>query len=100
MDMNLSKVQETVKAQGSLACCSSRGHKKSDKTVFYMSAYCSVNNGIIWYVTVNCRILGALVSALAHFSKKRSEPFWSLGGLAHSGICPALGGPMDRTGES
>ena len=59
-------------------------------TVFYISAYCRVNKDIIWYVMLSCRIFGALVSALAHFSKKRSEPFWSLGGLAHSGICSCL----------
>ena len=64
--------------------------KKSDMTVFCVSAYCSVNKDIIWYVMLSCRILGTLVSALAHFGKKRSEPFWSLGGLAHSGICSCL----------
>ena len=32
IDMNLSKLQETVKGQGSLECCSSWGHKESDMT--------------------------------------------------------------------
>ena len=32
MDMNLSKLQEIVKDQGSLVCCSPWGHKESDTT--------------------------------------------------------------------
>ena len=31
MDMNLSKLQEIVKGQGSLVCCSPWGHKESDR---------------------------------------------------------------------
>ena len=31
MDMNLSKLQEIVKDQGSLVCCSPWGHKESDR---------------------------------------------------------------------
>ena len=32
MDMSLSKLWELVMGQGSLACCSPRGHKESDTT--------------------------------------------------------------------
>ena len=32
MDMNLSKLWETGEGQGSLECCSPRGHKESDST--------------------------------------------------------------------
>ena len=32
VDMSLSKLQETVEGQGSLACCSSQGRKGSDMT--------------------------------------------------------------------
>ena len=32
MDMNLSKLRETLKEQGSLACCSPWGCKEWDKT--------------------------------------------------------------------
>ena len=32
MDMNLSKLQETVKGQGSLECCSPLGHRASVMT--------------------------------------------------------------------
>ena len=32
MDMSLSKLQELVNGQGSLACCSPWGHKESDTT--------------------------------------------------------------------
>ena len=32
MDMSLSRLQEIVKGQGSLVCCSPRGHKGSDMT--------------------------------------------------------------------
>ena len=32
MDMNLSKLQEIMKKQGSLVCYSPLGHKESDKT--------------------------------------------------------------------
>lgn len=56
------------------------------ESVSYMAAYCNVNEGIIWYVMLICRIWWALVSTLAHFSKERPEPPWSLGGLAGSGI--------------
>ena len=31
MDMNLSKLWEMVKGQGSLACCSPKGRNKSDR---------------------------------------------------------------------
>ena len=32
MNMNLGKLQDMVKKQGSLACCSPWGHKESDTT--------------------------------------------------------------------
>ena len=32
MDMSLSQLQEIAKGQGSLVCCSPRGHKGSDMT--------------------------------------------------------------------
>ena len=32
MDVSLSKLQELVMGQGSLACCSPRGHKELDTT--------------------------------------------------------------------
>ena len=67
--MNLSKLQEIVEDREAWRAAV-MGLKKSDMTVFCISAYCNVNKDIIWYVMLNCRILGTLVSALAHFSKK------------------------------
>ena len=87
--MNLSKLQEIVEDREAWRAAV-HGVTKSQICLFCISAYCNVNKDIIWYVMLNRRIWGTLVSALAHFSKKRSEPFWSLGGLAHSGICSCL----------
>ena len=67
MDMSLSKLQERVEGQGSLACCSPWGRKESDMTVWlnnnkyhnetlkcYLSiAYQELHNNEVYYMSTS-----------------------------------------------
>lgn len=66
-----------------------------DRNLFYMEGYSHVQKGTVGYVTLNRRIWGTLVAIAIHFRKNRVDPSWSLGGLASSGVGPAIGGSVD-----
>ena len=56
MDMSLSKLQEFGEGQGKLVCCSSWGHKKSDKSNWtelnYMFYYCPIVLGCSIFASI------------------------------------------------
>ena len=52
MDINLSKIQEIVKGQGSLVCCSPWGHKESDRAEQQPGLQCDKDHGdTYWALT-------------------------------------------------